>query len=222
MRFLNDEQTDKSTWGRMFPIVALNARDARPAVAGNLSGAEGPHSVIDSGFDTEGWLMPQFTRSGRMWRSRRPAVKRVPNARFSAKIIRRSYCMKRTLESDAIGLSLARHLVTLDFPNHALYLKRTSDGPLPNIGVVGAINYLKALKEQGQVARFWLREEPGRSSNIKFDPATNTTAVDTLKDGDPSIYHYLVRHKSGGNSWKLQRAWRTDQSGKTVEEFSAP
>ncbi len=34
--------------------------------------------------------------------------------------------------SDAIGLNfLARHLVTLDFPNHTVYLRCQSTGPLP-------------------------------------------------------------------------------------------
>ena len=35
--------------------------------------------------------------------------------------------------SDAIGLNfLARHLVTLDFPNHTVYLRYQSAGPLPD------------------------------------------------------------------------------------------
>ena len=37
------------------------------------------------------------------------------------------------MESDGIGLRfLARHLVTLDFPKHTMYLQRQSIGPLPD------------------------------------------------------------------------------------------
>ena len=41
MRFLDDATADKSAWGRAFPIVPLNARDPRPAVAENLLGGAG-------------------------------------------------------------------------------------------------------------------------------------------------------------------------------------
>ena len=39
----------------------------------------------------------------------------------------------KNVQSDGIGIDfLARHLVTLDFPNHTLYLKRQSIGPRPD------------------------------------------------------------------------------------------
>ena len=40
MRFLDDKKADKQKWGKPFPIVALNSRDARPAVRENLFGAQ--------------------------------------------------------------------------------------------------------------------------------------------------------------------------------------
>ena len=63
MRFLDDPHADKSTWGKAFPIVPLNDQDARPAVAENLLGLQGPHSLIDSGLLGDGWLMPQYFQS---------------------------------------------------------------------------------------------------------------------------------------------------------------
>jgi len=49
IRFLDDEKADKKNWGKAFPIIANNA-DTRPFVAQNLLGAQGPHSLIDSGY----------------------------------------------------------------------------------------------------------------------------------------------------------------------------
>ena len=43
LRLLDDSPADKSAWGRAFPLMALNDKDPRPAVAGNLFGEDGPH-----------------------------------------------------------------------------------------------------------------------------------------------------------------------------------
>jgi hypothetical protein len=223
MRLLNGQQAGKSSCGRAFPIVALNANDTRPAVAGNLFGAEGPHSLIDSGFDTGGWLMPQFYRQ---WTNQAIAPAgigaRQPDGRFFGENYPQINLREENAESDGIGLSfLARHLVTLDFPGHTLYLKRTSDGPLPNIGVIAAMSYLKNLKDQGELPG-WSKEEHGKPKNAIFDPSGKNVTIDTMKDRDSSTYHYLVLHAPNGSSWKLQRAWRTDENGKTIVEFPVP
>ena len=60
IRFLDDDKADKKNWGKAFPIVANNA-DSRPFVAQNLLGAQGPHSLIDSGYVSgDGWLRPKL------------------------------------------------------------------------------------------------------------------------------------------------------------------
>jgi hypothetical protein len=147
---------------------------------------------------------------------------RVPDARFFGENYPQVALYEKDVESDGIGLSfLARHLVTLDFPNHKLYLKRTSDGPLPNVGVVGAINFLKDLKAQNRLPG-WSLEDHGEPQHITFDPAKKSVTVDSMKDGDASVYHYVVRRLSDGHSWRLHKAWRTDQSGKTIEQFPVP
>jgi hypothetical protein len=134
MRFLDGEHADKQKWGRAFPIVELNDNDARPAVAENLSGAQGPHSLIDSGWDNDGWLMPEYFQ---LWTNHAvPPARgeaRSPDGLFGGeKYPLISLRMKR-VESDGIGLRfLARHLVTLDFPKQTMYLQRQSIGPLPD------------------------------------------------------------------------------------------
>jgi hypothetical protein len=134
MRFLNDERTDKQNWGNAFRIVTLNSTDARPAVAENLFGAQGPHSLIDSGCDNDGWLMPKYFQQ---WTNQAapPARNeaRSPHGLFGGQKYPLISLSVNDAESDGIGLRfLARHLVTLDFPKHTMYLQRQSVGPLPD------------------------------------------------------------------------------------------
>ena len=133
MRFLNDQHADKSTWGKAFPIVPLNDQDARPAVAENLLGLQGPHSLIDSGLLGDGWLMPKYFQS---WTNAAvlPTNGELhwPDGMLGGKKYPLFSLGVKNVESDGIGIDfLARHLVTLDFPNHTLYLNRQSIGPRP-------------------------------------------------------------------------------------------
>jgi len=134
MRFLDDKQADKQKWGKEFPIVALNSNDGRPAVSLNLFGAQGPHSLIDSGFLSDGWLMPQYFQQ---WTNRGVAPAkgeaRSPNGLFGGEKYPLVSLRRIDVESDGIGLRfLARHLVTLDFPKQTMYLQRQSTRPLPD------------------------------------------------------------------------------------------
>ena len=132
MRFLDDQHTDKSTWGKAFPIVPVNDDDSRPAVAENLLGRQGPHSIIDSGFLGDGSLMPKYFQ---LWTNSAVAPtngeSRSPDGVLGGKKYPFVFLSENDWPSDGIGLNfLARHLVTLDFPNHTLYLQCQSIGPL--------------------------------------------------------------------------------------------
>ncbi|HEV2391883.1 MAG TPA: NPCBM/NEW2 domain-containing protein [Verrucomicrobiae bacterium] len=134
IHFLDDALTGKQKWGKAFPIVPLNSRDPRPAVAQNLFGEQGPHSLIDSGFLSDGWLMPKYFDQ---WTNRTVApvtgTARFPNGLFAGEKYPLVSLPRIDVESDGIGLRfLARHLVTLDFPKNAVYLLRQSTGPLPD------------------------------------------------------------------------------------------
>jgi hypothetical protein len=159
MRFLDDEQADKQKWGKAFPIIALNSQDARPAVSLNLFGAQGPHSLIDSGFLSDGWLMPTYFQQ---WTNRAcPAVRgeaRSPNGLFGGEKYPIVSLQRIDVESDGIGIRfLARHLVTLDFPKQTMYLQRQSIGPLPDprLTRMGALEPLimEVLQEDVGAAR---------------------------------------------------------------------
>jgi hypothetical protein len=135
MRFLDDEHADKQTWGKAFPVVALNSKDGRPAVAENLFGEQGPHSLIDTGYLTDGWLMPKYFR---LWTNQavlpEKGQARSPNGLFGGESYSLVSLHVQDVESDGIGLRfLGRHLVTLDFPTQTMYLQRQSSGPLSDL-----------------------------------------------------------------------------------------
>ncbi|HYG24152.1 MAG TPA: NPCBM/NEW2 domain-containing protein [Verrucomicrobiae bacterium] len=134
MRFLQEGQRhgDNKEWGRAFPIVPLNANDTRPAVAENLLGLHGPHSLIDVGCNSDGWLMPNYFQS---WTNHAlppsPREARAQHGYFAGEKYPLVSLQQNDVEADGIGLRfLARHLVTLDFPNRTLYLARKNVGPL--------------------------------------------------------------------------------------------
>lgn len=134
MRFLDADHADKQKWGKAFPIVPLNEHDARPAVAANLFGSEGPRSLIDSGYPSDGWLMPKYFEP---WTNGAVAAlngqARSPNGLFGGERYPLVSLDRQDVESDGIGLRfLARHLVTLDFPNNTMYLLRQMVLPLPD------------------------------------------------------------------------------------------
>jgi hypothetical protein len=203
--------------------VALNANDPRPAVAQNLLGAQGPHSLIDSGYLMAGWLMPQYYRQ---WTNQAvapaPGEARSPDGWFGGETYPQLSLQVENVESDGLGLPfLARHLVTLDFPRQTLYLKRTSVGPLPDDGVGAAVHFLQALREEGQLPG-WSKDEHGRPKGVQMDFDFNSATVEVEKNGDSSIYHYTVTRASEAGPWKLQKAWRTDQTGRTLKEYPLP
>jgi hypothetical protein len=223
VRFLDDARADQRKWGRAFPMVPLNSKDPRPAVAQNLLGAQGPHSLIDSGYMGDGWLMPEFYRQ---WTNRAvpaPAGEaRSPNGRFGGETYPDVTLDEHDVESDGIGLRfLARHLVTLDFPKRTMYLKRTSMGPLGEEGAAAAVDFLRNQARNGKLPG-WSKDEHGAIKGATVDHPSGFVTVSVLKNGDPSVYHYVAAPASKGGSWKLQKAWRTDETGRTVEAYPVP
>lgn len=224
MRFLDGAKADKQAWGKAFPIVALNATDPRPAVGENLCGAQGPHSLIDSGyFQADGWLMPKYHRQ---WTNQTVLPEkgrtRSPDGMFGGETYPQTALKVEDVESDGIGLLfLARHLVTLDFPRQTLYLKRTSSGPLAGSDALAAVNYLKDLQAKGQMPG-WSKDERGTLKAATMGTAGNSATIEVLKNGTSSTYHYEVTRASPDAPWKLQKAWRTEQGEHSVEQYPVP
>jgi hypothetical protein len=236
IRFLDDEKADKKNyWGKAFPIIANNA-DARPFVAQNLLGAQGPHSLIDSGYLSDGWLRP---KSFQQWTNlASPLTNSEAHSPYGVfdgeKYHDVSLDVQYVDDADGIGLNfLARHLVTLDFPKHTLYLKRTSDYRLVSkdkesaarLAVESAMKCLRQLRNQNLLPGVSKSDE-GKLTNYNFNhndsPYLDSVTFDGQKKGDSFFYHYTVARTAKHDSWKLQKAWRTDAQGRVVEEYSVP
>ena len=227
IRFLDGERADKRDWGKPFPIVALNDEDMRAAVGENLLGLQGPRSVIDTGYDSDGWLRPEYFRQ---WTNEATlgtnGEAHSANGVFGGEKYPFVSLGGPDVESDGIGLRfLARHLVTLDFPRHTLYLKRTSIGPLlddaTTTAMATAAGFLKDLKKKGRLPG-WSKDEHSGPGGATVHLTDNSATVEVQKQGDPSMYHYAVIRASEKGSWKLQKAWRTDQNGRTLEKYPVP
>ena len=220
MRFLDPDQRDAAKLGKAFPLT-FSAN--RPIIhSGSLTGGEGTHLLVDSGYRNDGALEPElFQRevlehrlqaegdavnghSGRVWFS-----KSVWNGETFTNLLLGA-------NANVIGLRfLARHLVTFDFPKRTMYLTQTSVGPLVDENMAAATEFLKTLKERGQLPG-WPENDKG---TFYLEPYPNFEAFDGRKSGDSATYHYQVARASESSPWKLQKAWRTDQNNQTIEEY---
>jgi hypothetical protein len=101
-----------------------------------------------------------------------------------------------------------------------MYLRQTTTGPLVNEDVIAALNVLRDLKANGRQPG-WSKDEQGQ---IRSHPEVSLNAITFRieKSGDSSIYHYALTRASKGDAWTLQRAWRTDQNDRTLQEYPVP
>lgn len=234
IRFLDKDHTHRKAWGTPFSLA--DNKDACPIVSENLTGGKVPGSLIDSGYSTDGWLA---ATSFDQWTNRAlPATNgeaRFPNGLLDGEMYPQVDLDRLDpnvissgdpyMKFNGIGLRfLGRHLVTFDFPNRTMYLKRTSVSPLSLKSnywkpvAKSAYRFLHSLKRKGQL--------PGWSKTDSF-PKTMTFhthslgfgALEFLKKGDSSVYHYQVTRVSEDSPWKLQKAWRTDQHDLMIEEY---
>lgn len=122
---------------------------------------------------------------------------------------------------NVIGLGfLARHLVTFDFPKRVMYLKQTSAGPLVDEEFAAGLEFLIDLKKKDH-ALGWSKNDKGTIS-LESHPDSRTFGFAARKQGDSSVYHYIINRTSDDGPWTLLKAWQTDQAGKTIEEFPVP
>ena len=243
IRFLNDAQADKSTWGKPFPLTRI--------VGGcfltreNLTGANGLGSLIDTGHNGDGWLQPQYYRQ---WTNHFLAPGegevRSPDGVLGGEIYpdvnnlqvlddKLIWSGDVKLRFNGIGLHLlSRNLVTLDFPNQTMYLKRTSKKALPTPAVDAmvdsagrsAVKYLLSLKRKGRLPGWSKHDSGSLTGRVRFTFyfPDRVKFNDIRKNGDASVYHYEVSRMPKADPWKLDKAWRTDATGRMIEEYPVP
>jgi hypothetical protein len=137
----------------------------------------------------------------------------------------------------SLGLRfLARHLVTLDFPAHTVYLKRIRVGPLPGDEIWEAMEatftmadsaekFLYALKEKGQLPGWSKNDHGSLNANFNADATIaypESRVFEVQKNGDSSLYHYQLTRASKDSPWKLEKAWRTDPKGRVIKNYPIP
>ena len=243
MRFLDDKRANKKDWGTPFPLTDVG--DGCFAIGENLVGAKGPGSLIDTGDNSHGCLTPKLFQQ---WTNQAapPASgeARSPDGVLGGETYHDLdlQCLdKGDHASDSnfntIGLYvLSENLVTLDFPDRTMYLKRTSNWPLGPNNIQAAViseaksaansaaKFLKSLQGEGQLPG-WSKNDDAQGTVFHFmysHNLVNSVAWDIQKTGDTSTYHYTVIRASKDSSWKLQNAWRTDQNGHTIEQYPVP
>ena len=241
IRFLDPVLADKTSWGQPFPLTDLG--DGCFVVRENLVKSHGWGSLIDTGCDSDGWLTPQFYHE---WTNLlQPATGAVhsPRGRLGDEYYDEIHLTEldsaqvasgdEHLRFNGIGLRLlAQNLVTLDFPERTLYLKRTSLGPLkPDRAAQAAarsegraaLRFLSQLQREGRLPG-WSEYNQRAVGQVHFYyHYPDTVTFDNLrKIGDPAIYHYEVIRPDKSHPWRLTKAWRTDASGRTLEEYQAP
>jgi hypothetical protein len=243
IRFLDNAHADKSKWGKPFPLTDIG--DGCFSMNDNLAGVRGPCSMIDTGCDCSGWLQPVLFRQWTNQEASADEKIHSPNGTLGGEIyhdIDLRPLNANPLANDdghikfnGVGLRiLAENLVTFDFPHQMMYLKHTSDWPLFTSDKEAVMklaekscmeSFLQLLKRDRLPGAS--KDDHGKTTtfhfNHGFSPYLDTATVETLKNGDSSsLYHYTFTRTAENGPWKLQKAWRTDQKGHTIEEYPLP
>jgi hypothetical protein len=243
VRFLDDEQADKKCWGT--PFALTDNGEGCFAIAQNMVGVEGPGSLIDTGNNGSGWLTPELFEQWTNHESSADEKNHSPDGTLGGEIYHdldlflpdaKSLASGDTkiIKFNGIGLRvLAENLVTLDFPKRTMYLKRTSDWPLATrdneaemkSAAKSSMQSFEQLLKRDQLPGA-SKGDHGKATAFHYDhipsPYLDTAKWDTLISGHSSIYHYTFTRTAENGPWKLQKAWRTDQIGHTIEEYPLP
>jgi hypothetical protein len=220
MRFLDGGHSNKKDWGMAFPLTTHGLDGTRPSIQENLFGTKGSGSLIDTGYNNDGWLSPQLFQQ---WTNHAQLATndeaRSPNGMLGGETYPHVHLDHPENAGNGIGLHfLARHLVTFDFPEQTMYLKRTSVGPLLPEGFNAALTFLTSCKLPGLS-----KVDAGTTAHDEtMNGSPSSQTIGFHKNGDPSIYHYTVARKSKNGAWKLQKAWRTDSSGRLMKDYPVP
>jgi hypothetical protein len=241
MRFLNDERADKTDWGQSFPLNDIG--NGCFFISENLAGTKGSGSEIDTGCDFSGWLTPELFQQ---WTNHAqlpaPGETRSPDGVLGGETYRgldlHGTDEKSALRNDVgvafngIGLRvLSQNLVTLDFPEQTMYLKRISEQALPDkdlqktatVEGKSAMKFLMRLVAKNQLPGWRHNDKPASETvHFIFQIPDSITFDQVQKKSDPSIYHYEVSRPAKDHPWKLERAWRTDADGRVIQEYAVP
>ena len=236
LRFLDYEHSNKNRWGISFPLTYIP--DGCPSISENIVGATGVGSLVDTGCSYDGWLIPQLFQQ---WTDNTaPPVAgqaRAPNGVLAGQTYPGLHVRgvdpkllstgDSHIQFNGLGLHfLARHLVTFDFPEQTLYLKRTSIDALDHndtnhsakSDIESAANALKSLAQNGRLPG-WSQTDELAASKATFVFDSGAVTFNIQKNADPSTCHYKFSRPYDGGFWQLIKAWRTDTTGHIIQEY---
>ena len=234
LRFFKSKHAALRRWGKELPLTTLG--DGCVALMDNFLGATNPASIIDTGFNYDGWLTPDCFHQ---WANQPPRWDYGQNSFYYGALGGEVYMSlnlreidKRSVTSEdphlrinGIGLRfLARHLVTFDFPRHRMYLKRTCIGPLVSDQMRSAgdaagrsaFEYAWGLKKLGQLPG-WSKADRLADGNYSFNVTFLTRPDSDLEPQAQSdleqqtIVHLYNVRKKGDTSlylYEVRRARR--------------
>jgi hypothetical protein len=107
-------------------------------------------------------------------------------------------------------------------------LAKLENAPSSHLTYTG-LKFLKSLKDQGQLPGVdasdhgQFRVEAGNFNSAETTtisyPFSKTVTL-TLTNRPEFIYNYSIVQISSNSEWQLQRAWKSDSTGKVIEDFS--
>lgn len=218
MRFLNSGQMDAAGLGKAFPLTFKNGY---PFIErGGLVG-ESTNLLIDVGCSIDGLMSKGTNKFEAVY---------LPESDWDGETYANLFVVAPG-NVNALGLRfLARHLVTLDFPNQTLYLKRTSASALDfaETTVPGesarksGLKFLMHKADKGQLPGWpTVGKEPIYFEAHSIADSKSATFKVWGKNGAYSS-HYVIVRTDKETPWRLQKAWKTDHEGKTTEEHLFP
>jgi len=223
MRFLNSDQINAAELGKAFP---LTFGGGHVGIHHSAFIGESTNLLIDTGCTIDGLAKKTEIKGQGVL---------LPECDWDGQTYAHLIVAAPSDWATVIGLDfLARHLVTLDFPKRTMYLKQTSVGPLDvfmnKSRLGGAMEFAESLKEKGQLPGFskvdkgavYLEGYSNFGSESHSNSDTKSETLDFGKNGKASNYHCVVDRVSQDSPWQLQKAWRTDQNGHTIEEYPIP
>ncbi len=221
IRFLDPNHLETASLGKAFPLH-YSEKWHQPLLENcNLVEGKGRPALIDSGYaHADGTLdAEQFAaaiRDGAVIPIKnRPGWARLGQCLWNGETYTNLLIAEADWNAIALGF-LARHLVTLDFPEQKVYLRQTRVGPVMAESLDTGIGFLIDLKKKGQL--------PGHTKDqhgqLDYSGSYSDSPTFTIrKTGDSFIYHYTISRTSKDSPWKLKRVWRTDKDGHMIEEY---
>lgn len=238
LRLLEANETHPDEWGTGYSLELLNHGQSEPGYVRSFFSpihfvGNGPaHVLLDTGLAMDGaasenWLNEQaeqgraikrFSDDQRKWMF--PVFAWEGRNYTNVVMIRAEGGIDG--ETGFMGLRfLARHLVTLNFPEKKIYLQPEREGPISSEWQASLESLAPVDGELPSDAERTLNKITHRK-RPSILARWFGGALTIRKDGDPSTYHYKMKYRRSEKAWVLIRAWRADENGKLLKEYALP